>query len=132
MFDPSADYLFQDTMDNYEQSSVGEAELRAKHRRETVVGAVNLEYCTRLCTLGSGCDMVEFDSSSGICSFFPHTPLKHHRFSRYTRIAPKTDKAIYVMQCADAQENVLKSNNPLMGLTSEWTVADSCTGDHTM
>ena len=49
------------------------------------------------------------DTSSSLCRFAPHSPLKGKHFNLVTEVETDQDKdvAVYVLQCSTAQESLL-------------------------
>lgn len=42
--------------------------------------AVSVEYCARMCVMGSNCDMFEYEAATQACRFAPHIALKAKPF----------------------------------------------------
>ena len=75
-------------------------------------GVVKFIFSCRMCTLGTACDMVEYEKDSGRCRFFPHTSLKRRNTYDVMKVADEKNKRdIYVLQCSPAQENLLRNND---------------------
>ncbi|XP_059089354.1 uncharacterized protein LOC131885346 [Tigriopus californicus] len=126
-FITSTSFLFQDGLDNYELGGVSETLLRTKHQRETVLSnQTTLEECSRLCWLGSGCDIFEYDSALKSCRFHPHTTLKQELWSKFAQYTSQPTTALYVLECSESQENILIESDPEYHRSDLWNVDIEC------
>ena len=64
---------------------------------------------SRLCLLGSNCDMFEY--GSGTCKMMPHNALKGENLFKVATKDTSGASSLYVLQCSTPYENVLSNND---------------------
>ena len=69
-----------------------------------------VEMCARLCILAPSCDMFEWDGSSS-CKLFPFENRKLLNLFEIIEPDPGFTKAIYVLHCAQAMENIVSNSD---------------------
>ena len=96
-----------------------------KHYAASKTG-FSLPLCAHFCYSGSGCDMFDYDSDSNECNFLPHSDLKGRHWFEYAVKSADVNRAIYVLQCSTARENVLSNSDLNLDDLEHWQVNSNC------